>query len=282
VIQLPATDLSGLADARLAARLAAGAGEALMTLRAASALAGPEATADLRRAGDATAQAWLAGALADARPDDAVLSEEAADDTRRLTADRAWIIDPLDGTREFAERRDDGTWRDDFAVHVALWRRGAGLTDAAVALPARGMVLATDAPAVPDDAAARAVLTGVRRFRIAVSRSRPPAVARRLGERRDVELVPMGSTGFKAMAVLRGTVDAYVHAGGQYEWDSAAPVAVAIASGFVATRLDGSPLEYNRRDPWSPDLVICHPVLDARLRALLAEAGLEPATGVAR
>jgi 3'(2'), 5'-bisphosphate nucleotidase len=282
VIHLPATDLPGLTDARLAAGLAAGAGEALMTLRATSELAGPEAIADLCRAGDAAAQAWLAAALADARPDDAVLSEEATDDARRLSSDRAWIIDPLDGTREFAERSDDGTWRDDFAVHVALWRRGAGLTDAAVALPARGMVFATDAPAVPDDAAARVVLAGGRRFRIAVSRSRPPAIARRLGERNDVELVPMGSTGFKAMAVLRGTVDAYVHAGGQYEWDSAAPVAVALASGFVATRLDGSPLEYNQRDPWSPDLVICHPVLDARLRALLAEAGSEPATGATR
>ena len=282
MIHLPAANLSALADARLAAGLAAGAGEALMTLRAASELAGREAIADLRRAGDAAAQAWLAAALADARPDDAVLSEEAADDARRLSADRTWIIDPLDGTREFAERRHDGTWRDDFAVHVALWRRGAGLTDAAVALPARGMVLASDAPVAPDDPAARAVLAGLRRFRIAVSRSRPPAVARRLGERRDVELVPMGSTGFKAMAVLRGTVDAYVHAGGQYEWDSAAPVAVAHASGFVATRLDGSPLEYNRRDPWSPDLVICHPALDARLRVLLAEAGTEPTTGAAR
>ncbi len=83
----------------------------------------------------------------------------------------------------------------------------------------------------------------------------------------------MGSVGVKIARVLDGTVDAYVHAGGQHEWDSAAPVAVALASGFTATRLDGSPLAYNRPDPWSPDLVVCHPGLEGRVRELLACGG---------
>ena len=115
-------------DLAVAVALAAGAGEVLVGLRAeqGDALPGKE----LKDAGDAAAQAWLAQALAVARPGDAVLSEEAADDAARLEADRVWIIDPLDGTREFSERLGDG-WRDDWAVHIALWQRGRGLTDAA-------------------------------------------------------------------------------------------------------------------------------------------------------
>ncbi|HEY6569738.1 MAG TPA: 3'(2'),5'-bisphosphate nucleotidase CysQ [Candidatus Limnocylindrales bacterium] len=278
-------DLSALDDARLAAALAAGAGEVLLGLRLQADADHPDgdspdtAAADLRRAGDAAAQAWLAAALAAARPGDAILSEEAADDPVRLTAERVWIIDPLDGTREFGEHRPDGRWRDDFAVHIALWRRARGLTDGAVALPACGVVHSSGTRIPADVAAARAVLDGSRPLRIAVSRSRPPEVAARLAERADVELVPMGSTGVKVSRVLDGTVDAYVHAGGQHEWDSAAPVAVALASGFVATRLDGSPLVYNQPSPWSPDLVVCHPALADHLRRLLGAAGVEPAGG---
>jgi 3'(2'), 5'-bisphosphate nucleotidase len=270
-------DLSGLDDARLAAALAAGAGEALLRLRALAdtgSVAGE--ASELRRAGDATAQGWLAAALAETRPDDAVLSEEAADDPRRLAADRVWIIDPLDGTREFAEHADAGGWRDDFAVHVALWRRGPGLVAGAVALPACGAVLASHDPLVADGAVADAVLGGHRPLRVAVSRTRPPEVARRLAERDDVRLEPMGSVGVKIARVLDGTVDAYVHAGGQHEWDSAAPVAVALASGFVATRIDGSPLVYNQPNPWSPDLLVCHPALATRLRELLSWSGVGP------
>ncbi len=265
------------ADARLAAALADAAGSLLRDLHG-QVDAGTRSGAidDLRRAGDATSHAYLAAALGRERPGDAVLSEEGADDPSRLAADRVWIVDPLDGTREFAERTLDGGWRDDFAVHVALWQRGAGLTDAAVGLPARGIVLRSDDPPRPSDPAAADVLAGRRPLRVAVSRTRPPAVARRLGERPDVELVPMGSTGAKVAAVVEGTVDAYVHGGGQYEWDSAAPVAVARAGGFVATRLDGSPIEYNRPDPWSPDLLVCHPALHDRLRALLAVVGPVP------
>ncbi len=261
--------VAAMDDAGLAWFLASGAGQVLVALRAevdAGRLAGDPAA--LRGAGDATTQAWLAAALAAARPDDAVLSEEATDDPRRLAADRVWIIDPLDGTREFAERRADGSWRDDFAVHVALWQRGRGLTDAAVALPALSLVYDTRAPAGRGTATG-ASLAGGERIRVAVSRSRPPDIAAALARNGAVELVPMGSCGFKAMRVVDGTVDAYLHAGGQHEWDSAAPVAVARAAGLVATRLDGSELVYNQPRPWSPDLLVCRPGLVARLRVLL-------------
>jgi 3'(2'), 5'-bisphosphate nucleotidase len=270
-------------DARLAATLATGAGRLLLDLRReVESGVRSGATDDLRRAADAASQAYLAAALERERPGDAVLSEEGTDDPRRLAAGRVWIVDPLDGTREFAERCADGRWRDDFAVHVALWRHGTGLTDAAVALPGRGIVLRTDEPPTPDGAAAAAVLAGRRPLRIAVSRTRPPALAARLAQRADVELVPMGSTGAKVAAVVEGAVDAYVHGGGQYEWDSAAPVAVALAGGFVATRLDGSALAYNRPDPWSPDLLVCHPGLHDRLRAMIEAADLAAEVGTGR
>ncbi len=269
-VERPTTD-----DTRLAADLAVGAGRVLLDVRAqaeSGRIAGT--TADLRAAGDAAAQRFLAAALAAARPDDPILSEEAVDDRRRLDAERVWIIDPLDGTREFAERTDDGGWRDDFAVHLALWQRGRGLTDAAVALPARDRVHSSG-----DRGAARpdteAVAAGRRPLRLAVSRSRPPAIVDRLADLADVELVPMGSAGVKAMAVVDGRVHAYVHAGGQFEWDSAAPVAVARAAGLVATRLDGTALAFNQADPWSPDLLICEPALVTLLGRLLESAGLD-------
>ncbi len=270
-------DLARLGDVQLATALASGASDVLLALRAEADAGRTDAgTQALRDAGDAAAQAWLATALADARPDDAVLSEEAADDRRRLAADRVWIIDPLDGTREFAERAADGSWRDDFAVHVALWQRDQGLTDAAVALPARGIVHDTSSAVRPARAADHDrdvdVLEGRRPMRIAVSRSRPPEVATRLAGLGPIELVPIGSCGVKTISVLDGTVDAYVHAGGQYEWDSAAPVAVVRSAGLVATRLDGSELRYNQPDPWLPDLLVCRPRLLDHLHALLAAA----------
>jgi 3'(2'), 5'-bisphosphate nucleotidase len=269
-------DLSALDDVRLAAALAEGAGAVLLGLRRDADAAGSttDGAGDLRKAGDANAQAWLAAALTEARPHDAVLSEEAVDDPRRLQSERVWIIDPLDGTREFGEHGDDGAWRDDFAVHVALWRRGPGLAGGAIALPACGVTYSSGASVMPAPSAATDVLAGTRPIRIAVSRTRPPEVARAMAEGSGVELVPMGSTGAKVARILDGTVDAYVHAGGQHEWDSAAPVAVALASGFTATRLDGSPLVYNQPVPWSPDLVVCHPGLIAHLRRLLAAAGV--------
>ena len=235
-------------DAAFAEELAVSAAAVLADLRRTSDLEGRE----LKDAGDAASQRYIAGRLASGRPDDAVLSEEAADSAARLSADRVWIIDPLDGTREFSEHRDD------WAVHVALWERGAGLTAGAVASP--GVVHGTGSPAGADHDAP-AVLDGSRPLRLAVSRSRPPALVAELVGRLGAETVPMGSAGVKTMAVVDGVVDAYVHGGGQYEWDSAAPVAVARAVGLHTSRLDGRPLEYNRENPWLPDLVVCPPAL---------------------
>jgi 3'(2'), 5'-bisphosphate nucleotidase len=197
--------------------------------------------------GDAGAQVAILGVLGEQRPGDVVFSEEAADDRRRLSAERVWIVDPLDGTREYGEDRPD------WAVHVALWAAGE-LAAAAVALPALGTVLLTDPPAAVPAADARAP-------RIAVSRTRPPRQADAAATALGGELVPLGSAGYKTTAVVRGEVDAYVHAGGMYQWDSAAPVAVARAAGLVAVRLDGSPLRYNEPDPWLPDLLVCRPEL---------------------
>jgi 3'(2'), 5'-bisphosphate nucleotidase len=233
-------------DARLAAEVAELAGELLLSVRRTLAGAAPE-----RRGaeGDRLAHELICELLTAARPGDAVLSEEGADDGSRLGAARVWIVDPLDGTREFGE-----PGRDDWAVHVALWADGR-LAAGAVALPAEGMILATDpVPVVPPPTAGA-------RPRIVVSRSRPPAFAAPLAEALGADVVPLGSAGAKAMAVVRGRADAYVHAGGQYEWDSAAPAAVAQAAGLHVSRIDGSPPVYNRPDPTLPDLLVCRPEL---------------------
>ncbi len=227
------------ADDRLARDLAESAGKRLLAIRA------REAPDERRRAGDLGSQEYLAGELARLRPDDAVLSEEAADDLARLTADRVWIVDPLDGTREFGE-----PGRVDWAVHVALWERGE-LTAGAVALPAQGLVLSTAEPPPAPKPPEGAVL------KLVVSRSRPPEFVTRLAEHLGAELVPLGSAGAKAAAVITGEVDAYVHAGGQYEWDTAAPVAVARSAGLHTSRIDGSRLGYNSEQPWMPDILIC-------------------------
>jgi 3'(2'), 5'-bisphosphate nucleotidase len=236
-------------DVEVAASAARAAADVLVRLRA-----GGLTGRALGDAGDAAAQEAITAVLAAERPDDVVFSEEAADDRSRLEAGRVWIVDPLDGTREYGE-----TDRSDFAVHVALWAGGT-LTAAAVALPAVGEVLVTDpAPALPPAV--------VRAPRIAVSRTRPPAQADAAAGAVGGELVPLGSAGFKVTAVVRGEVDAYVHAGGMYQWDSAAPVAVALAAGLTALRLDGSPLRYNEPDPSLPDLLVCRPELAAGLLA---------------
>jgi 3'(2'), 5'-bisphosphate nucleotidase len=193
-----------------------------------------------------------------------VLSEEAADDPGRLSAERVWIIDPLDGTREFGEHG-----RVDWAVHVALWERGE-LTAGAVALPAQGIVLSTAAaPARPTGPAGPA--QGAAPIRLVVSRSRPPEFVRRLADLLGAELVPLGSAGAKAAAVIIGEVDAYVHSGGQYEWDTAAPVAVARSAGLHASRIDGSGLRYNCEHPWMPDILICPSSLADRILEAISE-----------
>ncbi|WP_299538439.1 3'(2'),5'-bisphosphate nucleotidase CysQ [uncultured Streptomyces sp.] len=257
-------------DTALAAVLATGAGRVLLALRAEHTGAPPQ---DLARLGDAGAQRHLAAALRQHRPADAVLSEEGADDAGRLNASRVWIIDPLDGTREFSE-----AWRSDWAVHVALWEEGR-LTAAAVALPERGSLLTTaPVPGPRRRTGPRAEGPGPGRgLRLAVSRSRPPALIGPVARRLDARLVPMGSAGVKIAAVIEGTADAYIHAGGQYEWDSAAPVAVAVARGLHASRIDGSPLRYNQAHPWLPDLVVCHPGDHVRILAALADV-TPPAT----
>jgi 3'(2'), 5'-bisphosphate nucleotidase len=232
-------------DDRLARDLASEAGRLLLALRA----GGGEPGA-LRKAGDEMSHEFLAAQLSQERPGDAVLSEEGRDDLARLDADRVWIVDPLDGTREFGE-----PGRTDWAVHVALWERGA-LTAGAVALPAQAAVLSTAEP----PPAPPAMIPG-RPVRVLVSRTRPPALLDQLAQQIELTLIPMGSAGAKAAEVIRGTADAYVHSGGQYEWDSAAPVAVAQAAGLHASRLDGSKLVYNQADPSLPDILICPPGL---------------------
>jgi len=263
VSAMPSTVLdapSVVSDDQLAAQLATAAGEVLLATRTSGLFAGR----GLGTAGDGIAQELLRRALETMRPDDAVLSEEAADDLGRLDARRVWIVDPLDGTREFGEGRSD------WAVHVALVVDGAP-GPAAVALPGLGTVWST-AELAAGMPASRVDKSAERRLRVAVSRSRPPAEAELVAERLGAELVPMGSAGYKTMAVVCGEVDAYVHSGGQYEWDSAAPVGVALAAGLHASRIDGSPLTYNRPDPLLPDLLVCRSELaDLFLRVLTSE-----------
>jgi 3'(2'), 5'-bisphosphate nucleotidase len=214
----------------------------------------------LRKAGDRLSHEFLTAALASQRPGDVVLSEEGADNPARLGARRVWIVDPLDGTREFGE-----PGRSDWAVHVALWESDTSdLTAGAVALPAQDTVLSTlEPPPVPpgDEAPDR--------IRIVVSRSRPPGFVRNISGLINAELVPLGSAGAKVAAVICGEVDAYVHGGGFYEWDTAAPVAVARAAGLHASRIDGSALAYNQPDLLMPDILVCRPaVAGILLRAI--------------
>ena len=231
-----------MSDDDLAATLATEAGRLLLDVRREFADASVD---DRKAAGDQRSHDFLMAALAAERPDDAVLSEEGADDPVRLSSRRVWIVDPLDGTREFSE-----PGRDDWAVHVDLWQDGE-LVAGAVALPAQGVTLATPTVATPPAAPQHP--------RIVVSRTRPPDIAMQVRERLDGTLVEMGSAGAKVAAVVQGFADVYVHAGGQYEWDSAAPVAVARAAGLHTSRIDGSPLRYNQSSPKLPDLVVCRP-----------------------
>jgi 3'(2'), 5'-bisphosphate nucleotidase len=225
-------------DTELAAYLAKAAGALVLEMRDTSELVAK----DLGNAGDQTANQFLIHALGAQRPDDGLLSEESKDTDARLSKSRVWIIDPVDGTREYSEGRSD------WAVHVALAIDGAPVIGA-VALPALDLVLRTDQPAIIPPAPAQ--------LRMVVSRTRPAPEAVAVAEALGAELIPMGSAGAKAMAVVRGEADIYLHTGGQYEWDSCAPVAVAAAHGLHVSRVDGSPLVYNQRDVYMPDLLIC-------------------------
>jgi len=227
-----------LSDGDLAARLAEAAGRLLLEIRTSRLLSDKA----LGHAGDAAANQFLVHALREQRPEDALLSEEEADNPDRLNASRVWIIDPIDGTREYGEARTD------WAVHVGLAIDGAPVLGA-VALPGAGLVMRSDRPA--------RIRTAPARLRMVVSRTRPADEAMIVAAALDAEILPMGSAGAKAMAVVRGDADIYLHSGGQYEWDSCAPAAVARAHGLHASRIDGSPLVYNRPDSYMPDLLIC-------------------------
>jgi 3'(2'), 5'-bisphosphate nucleotidase len=252
-------DEARLDDHRLAVFLAEGAGRLLLDLRAELTERGA-APDELRAEGDRQSHEWLMAELARRAPEDAVLSEEGADDLARLDANRVWIVDPLDGTREFGE-----VPRADWAVHVALVAAGE-IAAGAVALPAQRLTLATKPPAPSPGPPAP-------RPRIVVSRTRPPKLATGLAEVLGGDLVPMGSAGAKVAAVVMGAAEVYAHAGGQYEWDSCAPVAAARAAGFHTSRIDGSPLRYNNADPSLPDLVVCHPDLADIVLETLADLG---------
>ena len=235
-------------DHALAVRAATEVGRLLLRLRAS------RDDGALGDRGDAAAHAALVELLAAARPADPVLSEEGDDDESRLKSERVWIVDPLDGTREYGE-----PGRVDWAVHVALVVGGDPVAGA-VALPALDTTLGTAFP--PPPPAAREG-----RLRVVVSRTRPPPAATRVAEALDADLVPLGSAGAKTMAVVQGQADAYVHAGGQSEWDSAAPVAGARAAGLHVSRIDGSELAYNQPDPWLPDFLGCRAELADRVLA---------------
>jgi 3'(2'), 5'-bisphosphate nucleotidase len=227
-------------DSELAAHLALVAGRLLLEVRASGLLS----LKALGKAGDQTANQFLCHALREQRPEDGLLSEEEKDNADRLSKSRVWIIDPVDGTREYGEERTD------WAVHVALAVNGVP-TIGAVALPGLDLVLRTDQPQPLPPAAAKP--------RMLVSRTRPAAEAVAVAEKIGADLVPMGSAGAKAMAVVRGEAEIYLHTGGQYEWDSCAPAAVAAAYGLHISRVDGSPLIYNQADVYMPDLLICRP-----------------------
>lgn len=237
-------------DTELAAYLAQAAGELVLKMRETSGLTAKE----LGNAGDQTANQFLIQALAEQRPDDGLLSEESKDTDARLSKSRVWIIDPVDGTREYSEGRSD------WAVHVALAINGEPVIGA-VALPALGLVLRTDSPA--------AISPAPDQLRMVVSRTRPAPEAVAVAEALGAELIPMGSAGAKAMAVVRGEADIYLHTGGQYEWDSCAPVAVAAAYGLHVSRVDGRPLVYNQADVYMPDLLVCRKEHAPRVLALV-------------
>lgn len=225
-------------DAELAAHLAEVAGRLLIEVRESGVLS----LKALGKAGDATANQFLCHAISEQRPDDGLLSEESKDTEARLSKSRVWIVDPVDGTREYGEARTD------WAVHVALAIDGVASVGA-VALPGLGLVLRSDRP--------QPLPPAPERLRMVVSRTRPAREATEVAERIGAELVPMGSAGAKAMAIVRGEADIYLHSGGQYEWDSCAPAAVAAAHGLHVSRIDGSPLVYNQSDVYMPDLLIC-------------------------
>jgi 3'(2'), 5'-bisphosphate nucleotidase len=242
-------------DQQLASRVATEAGTMLVELRDELVAEGIHYW-DLKDEGDVAGHRYIMSALTSARPDDVILSEEAADNRRRLNAERVWIIDPIDGTNEFAEHP-----RHDWAIHIALWEAGE-LTAASVALPTLGVTFdASPAAVVPPSTRAKPLLV--------TSRSRNPYCAVMVANALGCDVARLGSAGAKAMAVVMGEADIYVHDGGMYQWDSAAPSAVAKAAGLHVSRIDGSPLKYNQESLWLPDFLVCRTELaEPALKAL--------------
>lgn len=254
---------NNMTDGELACQLAEAAGRHLKLLRDNGLLEGKE----VGKQGDQLANTFLTNMLRHYRPDDGLLSEEEVADPIRLTKRRVWIIDPVDGTREYGEGRTD------WAVHVGLSEDGIPAAASAVALPDLDTVLSgMSPPSLP--------VVGNEQLKIVVSRTRAPRIAEQVAKRLNAQLVPMGSAGAKAMAVVRGEAHAYLHAGGQYEWDSCAPVGVATAAGLHASRIDGSPCRYNQTDTSMPDLLICHPQLAQKLLGAIANSLEEEAEHV--
>ncbi|MGI9607388.1 MAG: 3'(2'),5'-bisphosphate nucleotidase CysQ [Acidimicrobiales bacterium] len=245
-------------DHHEAARIATAAGELLIAIREEMSSRGADSQ-EMKDEGDRRSHEFIMSELGRVRPNDAILSEEGKDDLARLDAERVWIVDPVDGTREFSEPP-----RTDWAVHVAMVVDGVPVVGA-VALPGLGVTLSTaNPPSLSVEAATPP--------RMIVSRSRPPAAATLVAEQLGAELVEMGSAGAKAMSVVRGESEMYAHSGGQYEWDSCAPVAVATAAGLHCSRADGSSMTYNHEDPYLPDLLICRPEFATAALDALASA----------
>lgn len=235
----------GMSDADLATVLAQHTGVLLVQHREQLIERGNVSVWQLKDSGDMLAHHFLLDAFRALRPADSVLSEEGHDDRTRVHANRVWIVDPLDGTNEYGEGRAD------WAVHIALWEDNA-LTAGAVSLPSIDTVFSTDpAPVVPPKEGHKP--------RLVTSRNRAPYAAILVAENMDCDAFRLGSAGAKAMSIIMGEADIYVHDGGMHQWDTAAPAAVALAAGLHASRLDGSPLEYNDADTWLPDFFMCRP-----------------------
>lgn len=256
-------------DHELAAELAAAAGRQLLELRAQYSVPDEAAARALAKLADQLANDWLLQQLAELRPDDAVLSEEAEDDLARVQAQRVWIIDPVDGTYEFARRLAD------FAVHVALWDNSAGsFTAAAVAVPDHGAVWATDsaAAAIESDRTQLTVVSSTREPKPVLAKLQVELsnIAAALGYA-GVEFRTLGSVGGKVHQLLAGHADVYLSTTGFWEWDAAAPAAVAQQQGFQVTDLQGAALRFNQVPPRVSSFVVAKPQLHEFVINALAE-----------
>ena len=260
-------------DHLLAANLAESAGRMLVDCRsgAAGQLLGGSS---LAHEGDQRAHLHLLTRLQEARPDDAVLSEEGADDAQRLDSSRLWVIDPLDGSRDY------GFGNDEWAVHVGLVEDGK-IVAGAVALSALDLLFHTGEGEGP--ACAVDENNPNRRPVIVTARSRVNAEGMLLAHELGADVFACGSAGVKAMLVVNGTADAYVHASPLYEWDVCAPAAVAQSAGLHVSDAAGDPLVFNQARPVVNSFLVCRPELvDDILSALSSTGYFRPSASVSR